>query len=426
MDEIMESIISLIGIIALLSVAYLLSENKKAINFRTIGFAFAIQLVLGGFILYSEIGQHVILSIASGVSTVIGYSNDGITFLFGGLVSNKMFELFGGGGFVIAFKVLPIIIFFSSLAAVLYYLGIMQFVVKWIGGGLQKLLKTSKAESMSATANIFLGVTEAPLLIKPYMPKMTRSELFAVMCGGLASIAGTMLASYAQLGVSMEYLLAASFMAAPGGLLFAKMLIPETNVVIEENINAVDEEMPSNIIDAAATGASNGVKLAIEVGAMLLAFISLVALLNGLLGGVGGWFGIEDLTLQVILGYLFSPIAWLMGVPWNEALLAGSFIGQKIVVNEFFAYINLAPYLNGDSVVAATGLPMSQRTQVIVSFALCGFANLGTVAIAIGGIGGMIPNRRSEVASLGFKALLAGILSNLMAATIAGLFVGLN
>jgi CNT family concentrative nucleoside transporter len=302
----------------------------------------------------------------------------------------------------------------------------MQFVVKWIGGGLQKLLKTSKAESMSATANIFLGVTEAPLLIKPYMPKMTRSELFAVMCGGLASIAGTMLASYAQLGVSMEYLLAASFMAAPGGLLFAKMLIPETNVVIEENINAVDEEMPSNIIDAAATGASNGVKLAIEVGAMLLAFISLVALLNGLLGGVGGWFGIEDLTLQVILGYLFSPIAWLMGVPWNEALLAGSFIGQKIVVNEFFAYINLAPYLNGDSVVAATGLPMSQRTQVIVSFALCGFANLGTVAIAIGGIGGMIPNRRSEVASLGFKALLAGILSNLMAATIAGLFVGLN
>lgn len=417
--------VSVLGIIILLGVAYLLSENKKKINFQTIGLAFAIQFVLGGLILYSSVGQSIILYMAGGVSALIGYSNDGVSFLFGGLVSDKMYELFGGDGFVIAFRVLPIIVFFSALSAVLYYLGIMQLIVKWVGGALQRLLKTSKAESMSATANIFLGVTEAPLLVKPYMPKMTRSELFAVMCGGLASIAGTVLASYAQMGVPMEYLLAASFMAAPGGLLFAKILIPETGEVIEQDFKDMKDKSAKNIIDAAATGASNGVRMAIEVGGMLLAFVGLVALLNGLLGGFGGLVGIDNLSLQMILGYLFSPVAWLMGVQWDEAMLAGSFIGQKIVINEFFAYVNLAPYLNGDAIVAATGLPMSEKTQLIVSFALCGFANLGTVAIAIGGIGGMISERRSEIASLGFKALMAGILSNLMAATIAGLFFSL-
>lgn len=421
----MEAMVSVLGIIILLGVAYLLSENKKKINFQTIGLAFAIQFVLGGLILYSSVGQSIILYMAGGVSALIGYSNDGVSFLFGGLVSDKMYELFGGDGFVIAFRVLPIIVFFSALSAVLYYLGIMQLIVKWVGGALQRLLKTSKAESMSATANIFLGVTEAPLLVKPYMPKMTRSELFAVMCGGLASIAGTVLASYAQMGVPMEYLLAASFMAAPGGLLFAKILIPETGEVIEQDFKDMKDKSAKNIIDAAATGASNGVRMAIEVGGMLLAFVGLVALLNGLLGGFGGLVGIDNLSLQMILGYLFSPVAWLMGVQWDEAMLAGSFIGQKIVINEFFAYVNLAPYLNGDAIVAATGLPMSEKTQLIVSFALCGFANLGTVAIAIGGIGGMISERRSEIASLGFKALMAGILSNLMAATIAGLFFSL-
>ena len=419
----MDLIVSIIGIFSLFGIAYLLSENRKAINLRTVGFAFVIQLFLGGLILSSSMGQKVILMMANGMSAIIGYSNDGISFLFGGLVSDKMYEYFGSGGFVIAFKVLPIIIFFSALSSILYHLGIMQFIVKWIGGGLQKILKTSKAESMSATANVFLGVTEAPLLIKPYMANMTRSELFAVMCGGLASIAGTMLVSYAQLGVKMEYLLAASFMAAPGGLLFAKIMIPETNDVIEIDTSKSVKKDKSNIIDAAATGASDGVKLAIEIGGMLLAFVALVSMFNGMLGGIGGWFGFDELSLQMILGYLFSPIAWLIGVPWNEATLAGSFIGQKIVINEFFAYINLAPYLNGDAIVAATGLPMTEKTQVIISFALCGFANLGTVAIAIGGIGGMIEKRRSEIASLGFKALIAGILSNLMGATIAGLFI---
>ncbi|GIU02967.1 NupC/NupG family nucleoside CNT transporter [Shewanella algidipiscicola] len=421
----MQILVSILGIVSLLLVAYIASENRKKINYRTVGVAFLLQLTLGAFVMYSSVGQSVILNMAEAVSNVIGYSNEGMSFIFGGLVSDKMYELFGSGGFVIAFRVLPIMVFFSAISAVLYYLGVMQLVVKWVGGALQKLLNTSKAESMSAGANIFLGVTEAPLLIKPYIPQMTRSELFAVMCGGLASIAGTMLAGYAQLGIKMEYLLAASFMAAPGGLLFAKLLIPQTENVTDNELEVTEEDKPRNVIDAATSGTMSGLSLALAVGAMLFSFVSLVALMNGMIGGIGGWFGIESLSLQMILGYLFAPVAWLMGIPWNEAILAGSFIGQKIVINEFFAYINLAPYLTGDTLVAATGQPMSERTQVILSFALCGFANFGTIAIAIAGIGSLVPERRSEIVSLGLKALVAGILSNLMAATIAGLFMSL-
>ncbi|WP_110457413.1 NupC/NupG family nucleoside CNT transporter [Shewanella algidipiscicola] len=421
----MQILVSILGIVSLLLVAYIASENRKKINYRTVGVAFLLQLTLGAFVMYSSVGQSVILNMAEAVSNVIGYSNEGMSFIFGGLVSDKMYELFGSGGFVIAFRVLPIMVFFSAISAVLYYLGVMQLVVKWVGGALQKLLNTSKAESMSAGANIFLGVTEAPLLIKPYIPQMTRSELFAVMCGGLASIAGTMLAGYAQLGIKMEYLLAASFMAAPGGLLFAKLLIPQTENVTDNELEVTEEDKPRNVIDAATSGTMSGLSLALAVGAMLFSFVSLVALMNGMIGGIGGWFGIESLSLQMILGYLFAPVAWLMGIPWNEAMLAGSFIGQKIVINEFFAYINLAPYLTGDTLVAATGQPMSERTQVILSFALCGFANFGTIAIAIAGIGSLVPERRSEIVSLGLKALVAGILSNLMAATIAGLFMSL-
>ncbi len=421
----MNTAIGILGIVVLLGIGYLLSENRRAINLRTVVLAFTIELALGGLILYSPAGQHVLFVMAEAVTTVINFNNAGTSFIFGGLVSDKMFEIFGSGGFVIALRVLPIIVFFSALSAVLYYLGIMQILVRWVGGALQRLLKTSRAESMNSAANIFLGVTEAPLLVKPYLGSMTRSELFAVLCGGLASIAGTMLVSYASLGVKMEYLLAASFMAAPGGLLFAKLMIPETQQTADEsNAKPVQENRSANIIDAAAEGAINGLNMALAVGAMLLAFVSLVALLNGLLGGVGGWFGLPDLSMELILGYLLSPLAWLMGIPWNEALTSGAIIGQKIVINEFFAYANLAEYLKGNEVVAATGLPMTERTQIILSFALCGFANFGTVAIAIGGIGSLIPNRRKEIATLGMKALVAGVLSNLMAATIAGLFIG--
>lgn len=421
----MNTAIGILGIVVLLGIGYLLSENRRAINLRTVVLAFTIELALGGLILYSPAGQHVLFVMAEAVTTVINFNNAGTSFIFGGLVSDKMFEIFGSGGFVIALRVLPIIVFFSALSAVLYYLGIMQILVRWVGGALQRLLKTSRAESMNSAANIFLGVTEAPLLVKPYLGSMTRSELFAVLCGGLASITGTMLVSYASLGVKMEYLLAASFMAAPGGLLFAKLMIPETQQTADESgAKPVQENRPANIIDAAAEGAINGLNMALAVGAMLLAFVSLVALLNGLLGGVGGWFGLPDLSMELILGYLLSPLAWLMGIPWNEALTSGAIIGQKIVINEFFAYANLAEYLKGNEVVAATGLPMTERTQIILSFALCGFANFGTVAIAIGGIGSLIPDRRKEIATLGMKALVAGVLSNLMAATIAGLFIG--
>ncbi|EBQ6151125.1 NupC/NupG family nucleoside CNT transporter, partial [Salmonella enterica subsp. enterica serovar Enteritidis] len=328
-----------------------------------------------------------------------------------------------------ALRVLPVIVFFSSLIAVLYYLGIMQLVIKILGGGLQKLLGTSRTESLSATANIFVGQTEAPLVVRPYISGMTNSELFAVMCGGLASVAGSVLAGYAQMGVPLEYLIAASFMAAPGGLLFAKLMVPETEHFddrTEAMAGMAEEERPANIIDAAASGASSGMQLALNVGAMLLAFIALIALINGILGGVGGWFDYPQLSLELILGWVFSPIAFLIGVPWSEAMTAGSFIGQKIVVNEFVAFMNFGEYMKPDAQVIAAGLqPLSDHTKAIISFALCGFANLSSVAILLGGLGGMAPNRRKDVARLGMKAVMAGTLSNLMSATIAGFFLAL-
>ena len=426
----MSLFMSLVGIVVLLGIAVLLSDNRKAINLRTVGGAFAIQFALGAFVLYVPVGRDVLYGMSSAVANVINYGNQGIEFLFGGLVSGKMFEVFGGGGFVFALKVLPVIVFFSALIAVLYYIGIMQIVINFIGGALQKALGTSRAESLSATANIFVGQTEAPLVVRPFVPKMTQSELFAVMCGGLASVAGGVLAGYASMGVPLEYLIAASFMAAPGGLLFAKIIKPETDKPIDQ-LDALEQgdDKPANVIDAAAAGASSGMQLALNVGAMLLAFIGLIALINGMLGGIGNWFGMPELTLELILGYVFSPLAFLIGVPWEEAMVAGSFIGQKIVVNEFVAYLNFAPYLKdvaeGGIVVAQTGVEMSEKTKAIISFALCGFANLSSVAILLGGLGGLAPERRHDIARMGMKAVAAGTLSNLMSATIAGLFLSL-
>jgi len=322
-----------------------------------------------------------------------------------------------GVGFVFAIRVLPVIIFFSSLIAVLYYLNIMQWVVKIIGGALQKLLKTSKPESLSATANIFVGQTEAPLVVKPYISRMTRSELFAIMVGGLASVAGSVLVGYAGLGVDLKYLIAASFMAAPGGLLMAKLIMPETEETHfnEHDIDHEEHDTPTNVIDAAASGATSGLKLAVNVGAMLLAFIALIALLNNIVGGVSSLFGFEGITIELLLGYLFAPVAFALGVPMNEMLQAGSFIGQKIVVNEFFAYINFVEIKDS----------LSASTQAIVTFALCGFANLSSIAILLGGIGSLAPNRRKDIAQLGMKAMFAATLANLMSAAIAGVFVSL-
>ncbi|MCP4324506.1 MAG: NupC/NupG family nucleoside CNT transporter [Alteromonadales bacterium] len=405
-----------IGIVALLAIAYALSSGKKSINLRTVGLAFALQIILGAFVLYVPFGKDVLLSMTNGVQSVIDSAKVGINFLFGGLGTDAMFE--NGVGFVFAVRVLPNIIFFSSLIAVLYYLGVMQWVIKIIGGALQKLLKTSKPESLSATANIFVGQTEAPLIIRPYISKMTQSELFAIMVGGLASVAGSILAGYAGLGIELKYLIAASFMAAPGGLLMAKIICPETehDKIVDKSVDFNDEDdKPTNVIDAAASGAASGLKLAVNVGAMLLAFIALIALLNTIVGGVAGLFGYQDITIEFFLGYLFAPFAFIIGVPVNEMLQAGSFIGQKVIVNEFFAYVNFVEIKD----------TLSPVTQAIVTFALCGFANLSSIAILLGGIGSMAPGRRHDIARLGMRAMLAATLANLMSAAIAGIFISL-
>jgi len=406
----------LLGIVFLLGLAYLFSTNRKKINFRTVGLAFALQLILGAFVLYVPFGKDVLGSVSNGVQGVIDSAKAGITFLFGGLGSDAMYS--NGVGFIFAVRVLPVIIFFSSLIAVLYYLGIMQWVIKIIGGGLQKLLGTSKPEALSATANIFVGQTEAPLIIRPYISKMSQSELFAIMVGGLASVAGSILAGYAGLGVELKYLIAASFMAAPGGLLMAKILVPETETVktgTDESEPEEETDKPVNVIDAAASGAASGLKLAVNVGAMLLAFIALIALLNTMVGGIGNLLGYEGISIEWFLGYLFAPFAFIIGVPTAEMLQAGSFIGQKVVVNEFFAYVNYIEIKD----------TLSNTTQVIITFALCGFANLSSIAILLGGIGSMAPNRRHDIARMGMRAMFAATLANLMSAAIAGVFVSL-
>ena len=409
----MNALISLLGMVVLIGIALLFSSNRKAINLRTVGVAFGLQFSIGGLVLFWDTGKQVLETVAFGVQQVINYSQEGLDFLLGGLVSDEMFNLFGDRGFIFAFRVLPVIIFFSSLIAVLYHLKIMQVVIKVLGGSLQKMLGTSRAESMSAAANIFVGQTEAPLVVRPYIANMTRSELFAVMCGGVASIAGSVLAGFANMGVELKYLIAACFMAAPGGLLFAKLLIPETEKPNDAILESASEDLPANVFDAAATGASSGLKLAANVGAMLLAFIALIALLNGMVGGVANWFGYPDLTLQSILGTIFAPLAWVIGVPLSESFQAGSLIGQKVILNEFVAFSEFVQYQD-------TLLP---RTRVLVTFALCGFANLSSIAILLGGIGVMAPGRRQEIASLGLKAILAGSLSNFLSAAIAGFFI---
>ena len=406
---------SVLGIVVLLIIAVLFSNNRKAINLRTVLGALAIQIGFAALILYVPFGRDALQATANGVSNVIAYGNEGINFVFGGLADPS------NVGFIFAVKVLPIIVFFSGLISVLYYLGIMQVVIKVIGGALQAALGTSKAESMSAAANIFVGQTEAPLVVRPYIKNMTQSELFAIMAGGTASIAGSVMAGYAGMGVPLTYLIAASFMAAPAGLLFAKILFPQTEQFNDKQPETDDSEKPTNVLEAMAGGASAGMQLALNVGAMLLAFVGLIALINGILGGVGGWFGYGDLTLQSIFGWIFKPLAYLIGVSWDESAIAGQMIGMKLAVNEFVGYLEFAKYLQPDTAVV-----LSEKTKAIITFALCGFANFSSIAILIGGIGGMAPNRRGDVARLGLKAVVAGTLANLMSATIAGLFIELS
>lgn len=434
------------GMAALLAIAVLLSADRRAIRVRTVGLALGIQVLFGVLVLYVPLGRRVLRGASEMVQAVIDSSAEGIGFLFGPVLPDE--------GPVFAFQVLPVIIFFASLTAVLYHLGVLQQVVRFVGGGLARLLGTTRPESMNAAANIFVGQTEAPLLIRPYIARMTRSELFAVMVGGLTTVAGSVLVGYSLLGAQLEYLIAAAFMAAPGALLMAKLLVPagtleeirerggapldrqddelggkryrrgagreqlgktqDEDAPADEAEAEPEEDQPRNVIDAAARGASDGLHLALNVGAMLLAFISLIALGNLVLGWVGGWFGAGDLTVQGILGYVFAPVMFLVGTPWSEAVDAGSFLGQKVVLNEFVAFSDFGPQADG----------FSPKARAVITFALTGFANFGSLAILLGGLGGIARSRRGDIAQLGLRAVLAGTLANLMSAAIAGILIG--
>ncbi len=427
----MRILIGLTGIAVILLIAFALSNNRRAISLRVVGSAFALQALIAWLVLYVPAGKAALAWMSGGVSNLLGYAHNGVDFLFGPLAKPEI----GGTSFAIA--ALPVIIFFASLVSILYYLGVMQLVVRWIGGAIEKVIGVSKVESLCAAANIFVGQSESPLVIKPYLAGLTQAQLFTVMTSGMAGVAGTILAAYASMGIRIEYLLAASFMAAPGGILMAKIMMPDTRSLADEDavvdgnpVAAIalpdgsvpgeplpdathDEEKPANIIMAAAQGAQTGVKLAVAVGAMVLAFVALVALANGILGGVGGWFGYPELSFQAILGAIFKPVMFLLNVPWNEAGAAGGFFGEKIVLNEFVAYIDLGKQQAS----------LSPHTVAVVTFALCGFANFSSIAIQMAVTGSLAPNQRPMIAKLGLRALAAGSLANLMSAALAGMLI---
>ncbi|OIO05173.1 MAG: NupC/NupG family nucleoside CNT transporter [Elusimicrobia bacterium CG_4_10_14_0_2_um_filter_56_8] len=407
-------IISLLGMFVLLGIAWLFSKNRKAINYKTVATGTLLQITFAVLILKLPLGRRIFQSLNDAVIKLLSFSDEGAKFLFGSLVNNESL------GFLFAFQVLPTIIFFSSLMAVMYYLGIMQKIVLLFAKIMAKFMGTSGAESLSASANIFVGQTEAPLVIRPYIASMTNSELMAVMTGGMATIAGGVMAAY--VGILMGilpniagHLLAASIMSAPAALVMAKILVPETEEPETKGIVKMELEITdANIIDAAANGATVGLQLALNVGGCLVAFMAILALANFLTGYIGGFAGYPQLTLEMIFGWVFTPLAWVMGVPANEVQQVANWMGQKTVLNEFVAYFNMATYLKANPGV------MSERSIVIASYALCGFSNFLSIAIQIGGIGGIAPERRHDLAKLGLYAVLAGSLACFMTGTIAG------
>ncbi|MDO9369242.1 MAG: NupC/NupG family nucleoside CNT transporter [Sphingopyxis sp.] len=412
----MERLIGLLGIVTLLAIAVLFSSNRRWIRPRIVIPAFLLQAGFAVLVIGTPWGRAAIQAMSSGVSNLLSYADEGTKFLFGEVLTQAPY-----GKAVFAIGALPVIIFFASLISVLYYLGIMQLIIKWVGGAIQKVTGITKVESLGAAANIFVGQSESPLVIRPYLAGLTPPQLFTVMTVGMAGVAGTILGAYAgMIGPHLlPYLLAASFMSAPGGILMAKIMMPDDpkDIGIEPIVMpeaSHDEEKPANIIMAAAQGAQTGVKLAVAVGAMVMAFVALVALANGLLAGIGGWFGIEGLSFQAIIGTIFRPVMWLMGVPWQESATVGGLFGSKVVLNEFVAFIDLGR-VQGD---------MSAAAIAIATFALCGFANFSSIAIQMAVTGGLAPNQRPMIAKLGLKALLAGSLSNLMSAALAGLMLG--
>ncbi len=405
----MGNYIGILGIIVILAIAVAFSSNRKAINLRVVGAALALQAVIAVFVLYFDAGQAVIGGLSTGVMAIIGFSQDGIDMVFGPLADTDVI------GFSFAVNVLPIIIFFAALMSVLYHLRIMEWLVKIVGGALHKIIGTGAIESMNAAANIFVGQTEAPLVVKPYLKNLTEAQFFAVMVSGLASIAGTVLAGYVLMGAELKYLLAAAFMAAPGGLLMAKIIMPDTEAVPEGGHEKLQMERSThgNVILAAASGTADGLRLAVNIGAMLVAFVALIALFNGLVGWVFSLAGIDGVTMQMILGKVFRPLMYLLSVPWAEAEAAGALFGEKIILNEFVAFSHLNTYLEG----------MSPRTIAITTFSLCGFANLSSIAILLGGLGVLVPEKKELIGKFGMKCVLAASLSNLMTAALAGLML---
>ena len=428
------NLLGIAGIAAIILIAVIFSSNRKAIRFRVVGAAFALQALIAFLVLRTSGGRQVIQSMSDGVAALLGYAGKGTEFLFGPTASNPLANTF-------AIAALPVIIFFASLVAILYYLGIMQRVVRWVGGAIGWVTGISRVESLGAAANIFVGQSESPLVVRPYLAALSPSHMFTLMCVGMAGVAGTILAAYASLlgAQYLPYLLAAAFMSAPGGILMAKLIMPDdlapkdelpleggavaaggTGVVAPEDdieVHGFEEgEQPVNIIQAAGQGAQTGVKLAVAVGAMVLAFVALVALANGMLAGVGGWFGQDNWSFQGAVGALFAPVMFLIGIPWGESGVAGGLFGTKIVLNEFVAFIDLGN-------AAGPAAALSERSRAIVTFALCGFANFSSIAIQLAVVGNLAPNQRPVIARLGLKALLAGSLANLMSAALAGLML---
>lgn len=404
----MERVISFIGLLTFLGLAFLLSTDRKKINWRTVLSGVGLQVFLGLIILKTDMGQQFFQGAKNVFTGILSYTNSGSEFIFGSLMDGKKH------GFIFFTMVLPTIIFTSSLMSVLYHLGVMQFVIKLFAKAMVVVMGVSGAESLAAAANIFAGQTEAPLVVKPFISKMTRSELLALMTGGMATVAGGVLAAYVGFGIDAAHLLSASVMSAPAALVCAKLMVPETeNPTTKGDVKMKIEKTTVNIVDAAAAGAGDGLKLAINVGAMLLSFIALIALFNGLLSWVGGVFNYSELSLELITGYLFSPVAFIMGVPWSDAQVVGSLLGKKLILNEFVAYLDLKNQMTN----------LSERSVIISTYALCGFANFSSIAIQVGGIGVLAPGRRKDLAMLGIKSLIAGTLACLMTACIAGIFI---
>jgi concentrative nucleoside transporter, CNT family len=398
--------VPILGMLVMLGIAWALSTNRAAIPWRTVLVGTALQLTFAVLILRTPVGELIFLQLSNAVSAFLDFADAGSSFIFGEGFQEHYF----------AFKVLPTIIFFSSFIAILYHVGLIQRIVKAFAWVMMRLMRTSGAESLSASGNIFVGQTEAPLLIRPYIEAMTRSELMAVMTGGFATIAGGVLAAYVGMGVEAGHLIAASVMSAPAALVMAKMMVPE----IEESATAgeVKLEVDSpyvNTIDAAAEGAGAGLKLALNVAAMLLAFVALIAVANAFFGWLGGLFGYEALSLEMILGWLLRPLAWLMGVPWEEADQVGALLGIKTVLNEFVGYVRMEEMVEAGE--------LSERSEAIATYALCGFANFSSIAIQIGGIGGIAPDRKADLARLGLRAMIAGSLACFQTATIAGMLL---